>query len=32
MSASVGYEAMLSLPYRFRDLSMAYLRQRILLR
>lgn len=32
MSASVGYEAMLSMPYRFRDLSMAYLRQRILLR
>jgi hypothetical protein len=32
MSASVGYEAMTSLEYHFRDLDLAYLRQRVLLR
>lgn len=32
MAPSVGYEAMTSLDYQFRDLDLAYLRQRILLR
>jgi len=32
MAASVSYEAMTSLEYRFRDVDLAYLRQRILLR
>jgi hypothetical protein len=32
MAASVGYEAMTSLDYHFRDVDLAYLRQRILLR
>lgn len=32
MAASVGYEAMTTLDYAFRDLDLAYLRQRILLR
>jgi hypothetical protein len=32
MAASVGYEAMTSLDYAFRDIDLAYLRQRILLR
>ncbi|MEC8652539.1 MAG: Ig-like domain-containing protein [Planctomycetota bacterium] len=32
MAASVGYEAMTSLNYKFRDINLAYLRQRILLR
>ena len=32
MAASVGYEAMTSLDYQFRDIDLAYLRQRILLR
>jgi len=32
MSASVGYESMTSLDYFFRDIDLAYLRQRVLLR
>jgi len=32
MAASVGYEAMTTLDYRFRDIDLAYLRQRVLLR
>jgi len=32
MAPSVGYEAMTSLNYKFRDIDLAYLRQRILLR
>jgi hypothetical protein len=32
MAPSVGYEAMTSLAYAFRDLDLAYLRQRVLLR
>lgn len=32
MAASVGYEAMTTLNYQFRDIDLAYLRQRILLR
>ena len=32
MAASVGYEAMTSLEYRFRDIDLAYLRQQVLLR
>ncbi|MGC6487126.1 MAG: Ig-like domain-containing protein [Planctomycetota bacterium] len=32
MAASVGYEAMTTLDYHFRDVDLAYLRQRILLR
>lgn len=32
MAPSVGYEAMTSLDYQFRDIDLAYLRQRILLR
>jgi hypothetical protein len=32
MAPSVGYEAMATLDYRFRDIDLAYLRQRILLR
>jgi len=32
MAASVGYEAMTTLDYQFRDIDLAYLRQRILLR
>ncbi|MBX3461634.1 MAG: Ig-like domain-containing protein [Planctomycetes bacterium] len=32
MAAAVGYEAMTTLDYQFRDLDMAYLRQRVLLR
>ncbi|MFO1077829.1 MAG: Ig-like domain-containing protein [Planctomycetota bacterium] len=32
MAPSVGYEAMLTLDYHFRDIDLAYLRQRILLR
>ena len=32
MAASVGYEAMTTLDYHFRDIDLAYLRQRILLR
>ena len=32
MAASVGYEAMTSLDYQFRDIDLAYLRQRVLLR
>ena len=32
MASSVGYEAMTSLDYRFRDLDLAYLRQQVLLR
>jgi hypothetical protein len=32
MAPSVGYEAMISLDYEFRDIDLAYLRQRILLR
>ncbi|HEX5051427.1 MAG TPA: Ig-like domain-containing protein [Planctomycetota bacterium] len=32
MAPSVGYEAMTSLEYGFRDLDLAYLRQRVLLR
>lgn len=32
MAPSVGYEAMTSLDYSFRDIDLAYLRQRILLR
>ena len=32
MSSSVGYEALVSLEYRFRDLSDAYLRHRILMK
>ena len=32
MAATVGYEAMITLNYAFRDLNLAYLRQRILLR
>jgi len=32
MAGSVSYEAMTSLDYRFRDVDLAYLRQRILLR
>ena len=32
MAAAVGYESMVSLDYRFRDLDLAYLRQRVLLR
>lgn len=32
MAASVGYESMTTLDYQFRDLDLAYLRQRILLR
>ncbi|MBL8726781.1 MAG: Ig-like domain-containing protein [Planctomycetes bacterium] len=32
MSASVGYEAMTTLDYQFRDIDLAYLRQRVLLR
>tara|TARA_R110002094_G_scaffold14086_1_gene24903 strand:- start:540 stop:3530 length:2991 start_codon:yes stop_codon:yes gene_type:complete len=32
MAASVGYEAMTSLDYQFRDIDLAYLRMRILLR
>ncbi|MFO1031994.1 MAG: Ig-like domain-containing protein [Planctomycetota bacterium] len=32
MAASVGYEAMTSLDYQFRDIDLAYLRHRVLLR
>ena len=32
MASTVGYEAMVALDYNFRDLNLAYLRQRILLR
>jgi len=32
MAPSVGYEAMTSLTYQFRDIDLAYLRQRVLLR
>ena len=32
MAPSVGYEAMTSLEYQFRDIDLAYLRQRVLLR
>ncbi|MBK8101403.1 MAG: Ig-like domain-containing protein [Planctomycetes bacterium] len=32
MAATVGYESMITLAYRFRDIDLAYLRQRILLR
>ena len=32
MAPSVGYEAMTSLDYAFRDIDLAYLRQRVLLR
>lgn len=32
MASAVGYEAMLTLQYYFRDIDLAYLRQRILLR
>ncbi len=32
MAPSVGYEAMITLDYAFRDIDLAYLRQRILLR
>lgn len=32
MAASVGYEAMTSLDYHFRDIDLAYLRHRVLLR
>lgn len=32
MAAAVGYEAMLTLSYRFRDVDLAYLRQRLVLR
>jgi hypothetical protein len=32
MAPSVGYEAMTTLNYRFRDIDLAYLRQRVLLR
>jgi len=32
MASSVGYEAMLTLDYHFRDIDLAYLRQRVLLR
>lgn len=32
MAPSVSYEALVSLPYAFRDLNLAYLRQRLLLR
>jgi hypothetical protein len=32
MAAAVGYEAMVTLPYHFRDIDLSYLRQRTLLR
>ena len=32
MAAAVGYEAMLTLAYQFRDVDLAYLRQRLVLR
>jgi hypothetical protein len=32
MSASVGYESMTTLDYQFRDVDLAYLRQRVLIR
>jgi hypothetical protein len=32
MAPAVGYEAMVTLTYRFRDINLAYLRHRILLR
>ena len=32
MASAVGYDALVSLKYRFRDLNVAYLRQRILLK
>lgn len=32
MAAAVGYEAMLTLAYEFRDIDLAYLRQRLVLR
>jgi hypothetical protein len=32
MAPSVGYEAMITLDYRFRDLDIAYLRHKVLLR
>jgi len=32
MAPSVGYEAMISLDYKFRDIDLAYLQQRVLLR
>ena len=32
MAAAVGYEAMITLDYQFRDIDLAYLRQRVLLR
>jgi hypothetical protein len=32
MAPAVGYEAMVTLPYAFRDLDLAYLRQRIVMR
>lgn len=32
MSSAVGYDSMVSLKYRFRDLNVAYLRQRVLLK
>jgi hypothetical protein len=32
MAPSVGYEAMITLDYRFRDLDLAYLRHKVLLR
>ncbi len=32
MAPSVGYEAMISLAYQFRDIDLAYLRQRVILR
>lgn len=32
MAANIGYESMVSMPYAFRDVDMAYLRQRVLMR
>lgn len=32
MAANIGYETMVTMPYAFRDIDMAYLRQRVLLR
>ncbi|MFN9945369.1 MAG: Ig-like domain-containing protein [Planctomycetota bacterium] len=32
MAANIGYETMVTMPYAFRDIDMAYLRQRVLVR
>lgn len=32
MAANIGYETMVSMPYAFRDIDMAYLRQRVVMR